>query len=348
MAPAPMREAAVSAPSDERIADVIELLGPATDGDVNTAQRFGEDYVWLLGRGSRRWVLKRGRPEQDEDDVSWEHDHLRRLSATGFPASAPVPAFDGQSWTRLDDRIWATLSYLPGRSLASEPVHDMEAAGAFLARYHGAARLVPVERQRPTSAELSHLREVTPPDPLREVLVSDESLDQFARLLDDLEGGLRQLQYETLERLVIHGDPTNDNLIVEGAPPAVVGMIDFGSAHLAPWIVDLAAALWRSGRRVDSAVELDLARVTGFVAGYHGESPLPLHLARAIPLLIQGRGLQLIGRRVRRLSSTPERSTLAQVALTLRRAAWVHKHREPLSDSIERRLSSGSDRTGRS
>jgi Ser/Thr protein kinase RdoA (MazF antagonist) len=338
-----MREAAVSEWTDEQIAPVIALLGSMTDNADITAQRFGEHYAWLLRQGSQRLLLKRGRLEQDEDDVFWEHDYLKRLSLTGFSASAPVPAFDGRSWVRHDGCIWATLSYLPGRPLASKIDPDMEAAGAFLARYHGAARLVPVEGQRPTAAVLSRLREETSRESLRKVLISDESLGQFAHLLDDLEGSLDRLQYESLEQLVIHGDPTNDNLIIDGAPPSIVGLIDFGSAHLAPWISDLAAALWRSGRRVDSDVELDLARVTAFVAGYHGEAPLPLDLARAIPLLIQGRGLQLISRRIRRLGSPPAPSTLAAIALTLRRAAWVYEHRQLLADSIEHRLKAGSE-----
>ena len=81
------------------------------------------------------------------------------------------------------------------------------------------------------------------------------------------------------------------------------------------------------------------------MAGYQRESPLPLDLARAIPLLIQGRGLQLISRRVRRLGSTLALSTLVQVALTLRRAAWVHEHRELLSDSIVRCQRADSEQT---
>ena len=113
---------------------------------------------------------------------------------------------------------------------------------------------------------------------------------------------------------MIHGDPTNDNLIVDGNPPRIVGLIDFGAASLAPWPADIAAGLWRSGRRVESGVEYDLDRITRFVRGYHRESPVPPSLAHAIPLLIQARGLALISRRVRRLppSYQPPRSTTSR------------------------------------
>jgi Ser/Thr protein kinase RdoA (MazF antagonist) len=221
----------------------------------------------------------------------------------------------------------------------------MEAAGAFLARYHRAARQVPVRQPRPTETGFSRLRAVTPWDRLRPALETADALDRFTRLLEDLEAGLHELRYASLDHLVIHGDATNDNLIVDGTPPRIVGLIDFGSSHLAPWPADIAAALWRSARRIDSTVEADPTRVTDFVRGYHREAPIPHDLARAIPLLIQGRGLQLISRRVRRLRSKPEPSTLTQVALTLGRAAWVHEHRELLSDSIECCLRAGSERT---
>src|SRR4030095_8814320 len=96
-------------------------------------------YAWLVQRGAERLVLKLGRSEQDAADVTWEHDVLTRLATTGFPASAPVPAFDGRSWVEADGRVWATLTYLPGRPLATDPDPNMEAVGAFLARFHRAA-----------------------------------------------------------------------------------------------------------------------------------------------------------------------------------------------------------------
>jgi Ser/Thr protein kinase RdoA (MazF antagonist) len=315
----------------ERILETLRAAGSsaAVEG------RFGGADAWLLVTGSAHLVLKRGRPEQDEADVTWEHDHLRRLQETGFPAPAPIPAFDGESWTRLGDRIWAALTYLPGRTLASEPDPDMEAAGAFLARYHRAARQVPVKRQRPTAAGLARLRQVTPWDRLRAALETTESLGLYARLLDDLEAGLRDLQYESLEHLVVHGDATNDNLIVDGAPPRIVGFIDFGSSHLAPWPADIAAALWRSGRGIDTDVGLEPDRVTRFVRGYHRESQIPRNLARAVPLLIQARGLQLISRRVRRHPPGQPVPVFPDVALTLARTSWVHDHRQDLIAAVE-------------
>ena len=324
----------MSTPVDESVERAVRRLSPAFGHELRAVQRFRGADAWLLRRGSDLLVLKRGRSEQHEADIAWEHDHLRRLHETGFPVPAPVAAFDGQSWARVDGRIWATLSYLPGRALASEADPDMAAAGAFLARYHRASRLLATRQARPTEPGLSRLREITPSAILRAALGTDDALDRFISLLDDVEAGLRDIECEAIEQIVIHGDATNDNLIVDGRPPRIVGMIDFGSAHLAPWPADLGAALWRSGRRVDSNVALDQDRVARFVRGYHRESPMPERLARAVPLLIQARGLQLISRRVRRLA-VPPAAPIDHVGLTLDRTTWLFEHRQDLIDAID-------------
>jgi Ser/Thr protein kinase RdoA (MazF antagonist) len=328
----------VSAALDEQLARAVGLLRPGNAGAADVVERLGNADAWLLRHGSDLLLLKRGRPEQDEADVVWEHDHLRRLEATGFPASVPIPAFDGRSWAQIDGRIWAALTYLPGRPLASEPAPDMEAAGAFLARYHRASRQVSTHQQRPTAAGLLRLREVTPWDTLRAALGSPDALDLFAGLLEDLEAGLRAIGYATLEHLVIHGDPTNDNLIVDGSPSRVVGLIDFGAASLAPWPADIAAGLWRSGRAVETDIDYNLERITRFVRGYRRESPIPPSLAAAIPLLIQARGLALISRRVRRFGPVLPDGIPDHLAITLARTAWAYDHRPDLSAAIDAAL----------
>src|SRR3712207_4136347 len=90
-------------------------LGGRSDGRPSVS-RFGQAEVWLVRAGEQALILKRYRRNQSEDDVQWEHDFLDRLSATAFPVSRPVPALAGRSWLRRDDRVWGTLTYLPGRS----------------------------------------------------------------------------------------------------------------------------------------------------------------------------------------------------------------------------------------
>jgi len=319
---------------DEQAGRVAGLLTDPGGAGCEVPHRFGSTDAWLVQRGSERLVLKLGRSEQDAADVTWEHDYLARLAGTGFPASAPVPAFDGRSWVRSDGRVWAALTYVPGRPLVSGHDPDMAAAGGFLARYHQVARTLPVTEQRPTAAELLHLRAATRWDYLRTALGDAGTLGRFTVMLESLEAGLNTLKYAELEHLVIHGDATNDNVIVDGTPPRVVGLIDFGSAHLAPWICDLAAALWRSGRPDPNGVAYDPERLRQFVVGYHRVSPIPSALACAIPLLMVGRGVQLISRRVRRLPQGSAGMPVPAVLDALVRTEWLHAHRADLVEVI--------------
>lgn len=319
---------------DEQAVRVAGLLQGWQGAQAPVVRRFGATDAWLVSRGDAQVVLKRGRSEQDEADVTWEHEHLHRLAGAGFPASVPLPAFDGQSWVRADDRIWAALSYLPGRPLVAEQAPDMEAAGALLARYHQAARIAPLATQRPTAAGLTQLDDVMPWRPLRAALGDVSKLGAFVAHLQNLETSLKHLGYSDLEHLVIHGDATNDNLIVDGKPPHIVGLIDFGSAHRSPWIFDIGAALWRSGRFDLDGVEYDPGRIQRFVAGYLGEAPIPRRLAWAIPLMMHARGLQLIYRRLRRLPSGQPVAPMPDVLLTFDRLTWIRKHADDLEEGI--------------
>jgi Ser/Thr protein kinase RdoA (MazF antagonist) len=324
----------VSPSLDEQAVQVAGLLTVPDRGGAGLPRRLGDADAWLVQCGPARIVLKLGRSEQDEADVTWEHDYLRRLAGSGFPASVPVPAFDGRSWVQVDGRVWAALSFLPGRPLVAQSDPDMAAAGALVARYHQAARTIPLVGQRPTAAELMNLIEATRWDHLRAALGDVGKVGRLLAMLMNLESDLRRLKFAEIEHLVIHGDPTNDNLIVDGSPPRVVGLIDFGSAHVAPWIFDLAAGLWRSGRPDPNGVAHDPERIRRFVVGYHGVSPLPRVLARAIPLLMEARGYQLISRRVRRLPPQAAGAPMPSVLDALVRTEWLRAHRDEIDDVI--------------
>jgi Ser/Thr protein kinase RdoA (MazF antagonist) len=296
--------------------------------------RMGATDAWLLGVGQRALVLKRYRRGQDEADVRWEHAFLERLAATAFPAPRPVQALTGRSWLRLDDRVWGTLTYLPGRSLSWECRPGLDMAGMFLADYHGAARSVLANHQRPSGVPLPALADLAPWDRLPAALREADRLRHFARLLDELGQELSSLEYGSLDQIVIHGDCTTDNMLVDGTPPRMVGLIDFGNAYFEGWPADLGAGLWRSGRAGPDAIGLDARRVARFVAGYHRRSPLESRLVRAIPTLIRARGLQLIVRWTRRAAPGELPTLVSLLTQTLDRATWIRDHQLELEDAI--------------
>src|SRR5262249_5547611 len=96
-------------------------------------------------------------------------------------------------------------------------------------------------------------------------------------------------------RLVIHGDPTVSNVVVDGAPPAVAGLIDFGSASHEPPLADVGFGLWRSGRPGPAAVAPAPApggRPRGRV--HRRRPPAPRAGPAAVCVYMRARGLQLI------------------------------------------------------
>lgn len=286
--------------------------------------------VWQLTWEGGPVVVKRGRAGQDAVDLAWEHRFLQDLAATGFPAPRPVPLFAGASWLPLDDRVWSAVTYLPGRTLDTESQPDLEAAGAILAAYHQAAWTIPVDGQRPTAAPLEDLAALAAWDRIGDALGDASDARQLRRWMDDLLPELEALGYGALTRIVLHGDCTLHNIVVDSNPPRPVGLIDFGGAYHGAWLTDLGSGLWRAGRVGQETIGLDPGRVARFVTGYHAHRPLSAALARAVPTLIAARGLQLIVRRTRR--ATPGARQDVQVAFA--RTGWLRAHRPMLEAAI--------------
>ena len=128
------------------MAHIIGLLRPPSGGAVSGVDRLGTADAWLLRSGSDLLLVKRGRPEQDGADATWEHDHLRRLQGADFPTSVPLPAFDGRSWARVDGRIWAAL-WRSARAVDSDIALDPDRVTRFVRGYH---------RESPIPPDLAH------------------------------------------------------------------------------------------------------------------------------------------------------------------------------------------------
>jgi Ser/Thr protein kinase RdoA (MazF antagonist) len=197
----------------------------------------------------RRFHPRRYPPEANFGHVAWLHRFLDRLATTGFPAPRPLRVLNDASTAVVDGAIWEVLSYVPGRALMWDPAVPVESAGALLARFHQASLAISPDEQRPGALPLDDCR------PASAKLIAD----RFHRDLPEA-GHLSAI------RCVLHADCTGANMLVDGDPPAVVGMIDFTLALLGPPEADISFALWVTGRSEQPAVSLDYARVRAFVA----------------------------------------------------------------------------------
>lgn len=206
----------------------------------------------------------------------------------------------------------------------------MEAIGALLARYHAAARHIDLTGQRPGALPLAGVPNVLLSRQLQAAGVRCEQADVIRQLAAQLARDLDDTSHRTRARLVIHGDFTSHNVIADGTPPRVTGVIDFALAHAETPIADIGYGLWRSGRPRQQADHLDLARVRRFFRGYISTVPLTADEASVIPLYLRGRGLQMIAKRIR--AGRPETGMLAQVQ-------WLAAHGEVISDDLVAALS---------
>jgi len=280
-----------------------------------------EERAWLADWRGTRGVLRGGHVPAGAvsragrlDDVAWLHAFLAELAGVGFPSPRPLPAFGGQSWTVAGGRLWELVSFIPGHEVgwAAEP--SMEQIGALLARYHCAARRIGVTGERGDVIPLASVPAILRSGQLDAACPDPEQAAVIRRLAGRLAADLEDFAHSAAERLIIHGDFTNHNVIADGIPPTPVGVIDFQRAHVEVPLADIAYGLWRSGRPHQDAGCLDLTRLGGFVRGYASTIPFPASAARALPVFLYGRGLQMIARRIQ--AGQAGTDVLAQVQWT--------------------------------
>ena len=291
-----------------------------------------EGRAWLADCGGTRVVLRQ-QPGPGPGttagaltaDVTWLHAFLTRLAGLGFPSPRPVPCFAGRSWTLAEGALWEVVSFLPGHvaGWAAEPA--MEEIGAVLARYHATVRRIEVTSQRPTALPLAEVPAVLLSGQLEAVHLDPGVTAIIRREAERLMRDLDQTGHLVPERVVIHGDFTNHNVIADGIPPRPVGVIDFQRAHLEMPLADIGYGLWRSGRPRQDADHLDLARLRRFVHGYASSIPIPADAASALPVFLYGRGLQMIAKRAQ--AGHAGTGILAQVQ-------WIADNAATISDAV--------------
>jgi Ser/Thr protein kinase RdoA (MazF antagonist) len=257
--------------------------------------------------------------------VAWLHEFLTRLATLGFPSPRPLPCFAGRSWVICGGTLWEIVSYLSGHAVGWDAEPTMEEIGALLARYHAAARRVPATGQRPGALPLADVPGVLLSGQLEAAHVDPDRAAVIRRHAEQLARDLDGTGHHTGERLVIHGDFTNDNVIADGRPAAATGVIDFALAHAETPLADIGYGLWRSGRPQPEADHLDLPRVARFLRGYASVIPLTADQARVIPVYMRGRGLQMIAKRVR--AGRDKRGMLPEVQ-------WLSAHAEAIADAL--------------
>jgi Ser/Thr protein kinase RdoA (MazF antagonist) len=289
-----------------------------------------EGRAWLVDWEGTRAVLRElAAPGADADaltaDVVWRHAFLARLAEFGFCSPRPLPCFGGKSWTITGGALWEILSYLPGRAVGWAARPPMEEIGALLGRYHATVQRVEGAGQRSGALPLAGVPPMLLSGQLDAVHLGAERAAAIRRQAERLARDLEEAGHLTGERIVIHGDFTNHNVIADGSPPRATGVIDFALAHAETPLADIGYGLWRSGRPYQDADHLDVRRIARFLRGYATIVPVSADEARVIPVYIRGRGLQMIAKRIR--AGRAETGMLDQVE-------WVSANAAAVGDAL--------------
>jgi len=272
--------------------DVLEAAGSTG----SPTQQLGS-HVWLVTASDRRFVLR----QCVDDCPMWVHPFLR--AATGrFPIPAPIDAFGGQSF--IADPVagtWEAVSYLPGREIGFDDQPSLHSVGAFLAAFHEVSLSIGRDhRPRPDGIPLRRLADAVDWDGAPVTMGSARGVEDLRDLLERWHHDVARSNYDQLATCVVHGDPTTFNVLAGGHPRRPTALIDFELADVEPPIADVAFCLWRSGRPHQSAAYLDRGRVRDFVRGYESVRPLTDEERAALPMLLRGRGLQMLVKRTQR------------------------------------------------
>ena len=206
-------------------------------------------------------VVIRRHDNAARETVEWIHRFLAQLT---FNAPKPIPYFDGASVAVIDGVVWSALSYVEGESVGWSAKPSMFDLGAFLATFHEAAAAVEMDTQQ---------------SPVFPVDVAGQA---------------------DRPRHVIHGDPTNHNVLAAGEPSKPCGIIDFGNAFVDVALFDIGCALWRSGRLSQAVHEFDPDRIAGYVDGYASVHPLSDDDRVAVVAYLRARGVQIITKQAAR------------------------------------------------
>jgi len=234
-------------------------------GAMRTAERHGGTAAgnWRIETDRGAWLLRtRGTRTSAEDAVAFDHALRRHLVSRGVPTAAPIARRDGQTFTRLADRVFEVYPFIPGRPCTQASDLQLQSAARGLADFHRATASFPRARAAPLVAQYGTLglpdTSERPEDPalLRRAyarLLADAATGPFAEEADCCRRWLSRLPaefgegaYRDLPHVLTHGDYTLANLLFDDRD-GLAGIFDFDWARWAPRVRDLADGMYFIG-----------------------------------------------------------------------------------------------------
>ena len=189
---------------------------------------------WLTDDGADRLVLRRYGPGRLLDDVAWELELQRRLSADGWRVPYPVqaPAFVG-------GHVWAVMTWVPGRRRRPRTdaarIDSQRRRGRLLGELHLAMQSHRDVGPRPGWTPINGWLDSRDRGPTVDEVLDDPSLitsgarDLFRRYADRAREHAARSSLSERSPVIVHGDLNPTNVLY--TPDGAVSVIDFDLAR---------------------------------------------------------------------------------------------------------------------
>ncbi len=290
-----------------------------------------------------KFLVKR-RPKRKDDTkiVEFAHSVQAYLADKGFPASMPVPLSDGSgTYLQMHNHIYEFFRFIAGSRYDGSAGATIE-AGRQLAIFH--RRLAEFTSQwKPVKTSFHDSTSVRRYLKIIEAGEKDEKLYETVDVLTSLYNAAsvraNQLGFDSWPGQVVHGDWHPGNMLFAGQK--LIAMLDFESVRIAPAVTDLANGMLQfsvvGGRPnpIDWPDYVDQAKLLQFLNGYREVIAMEkAQLDSLIDLMIE----TIIAEAVLPIAATGFFGHLSGtdfLVMIRRKAKWLHKNREKLTEAIE-------------
>jgi homoserine kinase type II len=219
-----------------------------------------------------------------EDDLPYFLGLMGHLAGRGVPCPLPVRSRKGESWTHLNKRPAALLTWLDGLSLHRPDTAHCADAAASCARLHEAGKGFALSRPNALGLEgWRKLAEATLPD-------ADTVQQGLSLLIAEVLSTLEHDWPTGLPGGVIHADLFPDNVLFMSGQ--VSGLIDFYFACNDAFAYDLAVMLNAWCFESDGAY--NITKGQALVAAYNRARILSAEERAALPVLARGSALRFL------------------------------------------------------
>jgi Ser/Thr protein kinase RdoA (MazF antagonist) len=252
--------ASVSTPPVGLIEAVGERYRLGVSGPTERLEGGYENDLFLVGDGSRRYVVRVEVGPAEPAGLAWEHAFVTALAKTVREVVTPFAAADGSTFFLHEGRAVSVLPFVNGRPADRD--RDWEAAARMLGRLHRAAARIDMP-PRPGQPSL-YDRDWSLPAPSPEVPAA--LVEAGPRIKHELARSASWLRRTRLPCGPIHGDYYRGNLLVSKG--RVVGLVDWRESHVDAWAYELANGIWEFCKAGD---DFDRRRAARFANAYRSE-----------------------------------------------------------------------------